>query len=182
MEFDVHIVAVKNEVKEVLLVQSIDSTKIHATNLLPTASPVAYEQQDFVFTQEEERLACCAMYSHENAHLANIGEYVYEPNAAIIKAGAYKLVANRYGLCKMAPHTHLYIADHLVEGFPGRVWQIVETNVKSAKDIAANIKTRNYPLTPEQLRKKLKIKDNDAYTIIGARLGDKPTLLLCKKV
>lgn len=182
MEFDVHIVAVKNEVKEVLLVQSIDSTKIHATNLLPTASPVAYEQQDFVFTQEEERLACCAMYSHENAHLANIGGYVYEPNAAIIKAGAYKLVANRYGLCKMAPHTHLYIADHLVEGFPGRVWQIVETNVKSAKDIAANIMTRNYPLTPEQLRKKLKIKDNDAYTIIGARLGDKPTLLLCKKV
>ena len=182
MEFDVHIVAVKNEVKEVLLVQSIDSTKIHATNLLPTASPVAYEQQDFVFTQEEERLACCAMYSHENAHLANIGGYVYEPNAAIIKAGAYKLVANRYGLCKMAPHTHLYIADHLVEGFPGRVWQIVETNVKSAKDIAANIMTRNYPLTPEQLRKKLKIKDNDVYTIIGARLGDKPTLLLCKKV
>lgn len=182
MEFDVHIVAVKNEVKEVLLVQSIDSTKIHATNLLPTASPVAYEQQDFVFTQEEERLACCAMYSHENAHLANIGGYVYEPNAAIIKAGAYKLVANRYGLCKMAPHTHLYIADHLVEGFPGRVWQIVETNVKSAKDIAANIMIRNYPLTPEQLRKKLKIKDNDAYTIIGARLGDKPTLLLCKKV
>lgn len=182
MEFDVHIVAVKNEVKEVLLVQSINSTKIHATNLLPTASPVAYEQQDFVFTQEEERLACCAMYSHENAHLANIGGYVYEPNAAIIKAGAYKLVANRYGLCKMAPHTHLYIADHLVEGFPGRVWQIVETNVKSAKDIAANIMTRNYPLTPEQLRKKLKIKDNDAYTIIGARLGDKPTLLLCKKV
>ena len=82
----------------------------------------------------------------------------------------------------MAQHTHLYIADHLVEDFPGRVWQIVETNIKDTKNISANIMTRNYPLTPEQLRKKLKIKDNDTYTIIGARLADKPTLFLCKKI
>ena len=82
----------------------------------------------------------------------------------------------------MAPNTHLYLANHWVEDFPGRVWQIVESNVKDTTNISANIMTRNYPLTPEQLRKKLKIKDSDTHTIIGARLADKPTLFLCKKL
>ena len=58
----------------------------------------------------------------------------------------------------------------------------MSTDVKKQKDIRANIMTRNYPLTPEQLRKKLKIKDSDTHTIIGARLGDKPTLLLAERI
>jgi hypothetical protein len=178
---DVHVVAVKNEVKEVLLVQSDGSTTIHATNLVPTGA-TAVQKHQFSFTPNEEKQACCAMYSAANTHLAEAGAYIYEPNAAIIKAGAYKSIATQYGLCKMAQHTHLYLADHLVENFPGRVWQIIETNTKNYKDISAGIMTRNYPLTPEQLRKKLKIKDNDTYTIIGARLEDKPTLFLCKKI
>ena len=178
---DVHVVAVKNEVKEVLLVQSDGSTTIHATNLVPTGA-TAVQKHQFSFTPNEEKQACCAMYSAANTHLAEAGAYIYEPNAAIIKAGAYKSIATRYGLCKMAQHTHLYLADHLIENFPGRVWQIIETNTKNYKDISAGIMTRNYPLTPEQLRKKLKIKDNDTYTIIGARLEDKPTLFLCKKI
>jgi hypothetical protein len=108
--------------------------------------------------------------------------YIYEPNAAIIKAGAFKLVAQRYGLCKMAPNTHLYLSQQFVEDFPGRVWQILESNIKDAKNTHASILTRNYPLTPEQLRKKLKIKENDTHTIIGARLGDKPILFLAKRI
>ena len=178
MSFDVHIVAVKNEVKEVLLVQTTLEPTIHAVNLSPTT------QQTFSFTQEEEKSAT-PYTPAESAH--NLGEadttYIYEPNAAIIKAGAFKLVAQRYGLYKMAPNTHLYLSDQLIEDFPGRVWQILEINPKDMKQIpGANILTRNYPLTPEQLRKKLKIKDSDTHTIIGARLGDKPTLFLCNKI
>ena len=82
----------------------------------------------------------------------------------------------------MAQHTHLYLANKLIENFPGRRWKIITTNPKDTKNIRANILTRNYPLTPEQLRKKLKIKDSDTHTIIGARLADKPTLFLCEKV
>ena len=178
MSFDVHIVAVKNEVKEVLLVQTDGEPTIHAVNLSPTT------QQTFSFTQEEEKSAT-PYTPAESAH--NLGEadttYIYEPNAAIIKAGAFKLVAQRYGLYKMAPNTHLYLSDQLIEDFPGRVWQILEINPKDMKQIpGANILTRNYPITPEQLRKKLKIKDSDTHTIIGARLAEKPILLLAKRI
>ena len=191
--WDVHIVAVKNEVKEVLLVSDLDryhpvtttegyrrdnEGKVYATNILTLSdTPVG-----FSFTRCEEREAQCEYYDGAREELISAGAYVYEPNAAIIKAGAFKLVAQRYGLCKMAPNTHLYLSKELVEDFPGRVWQILESNIKDAKNTQASILTRNYPLTPEQLRKKLKIKDSDTHTIIGARIGDKPTLLLAKRV
>lgn len=172
MSFDVHIVAVKNEVKEVLLVQTTLEPTIHAVNLSPTT------QRTFSFTQEEEKQTPLISYSS-----LTTPPYLYEPNAAIIKAGAFKLVAQRYGLYKMAPNTHLYLSDQLIEDFPGRVWQILEINPKDMKQIpGANILTRNYPLTPEQLRKKLKIKDSDTHTIIGARLAEKPILLLAKRI
>ena len=187
--WETHIVAVKNEVKEVLLISSTTKenrnsieASIHAINIQPTGHTVEYQPQEFVFTQDEEKQAECALYSLSQPLSAESGSYIYEPNAAIIKAGAFKLIATRYGLCKMAQHTHLYLAPHHIEDFPGRVWQIIKTDIKECKDISASIMTRNYPLTPEQLRKKLKIKDNDMYAIIGARLADKPTLFLCKKI
>ena len=174
--FDVHIVAVKNEVKEVLLVQTDGEPTIHAVNLSSNT------QHTFSFTLEEEKSAT-PYTPAESTH--NLGEadttYLYEPNVAIIKAGAFKLVAQRYGLHKMAPNTHLYYSEQQVEDFPGRVWKIMEVNPKDTKNTCASVLTRNYPLTPDQLRKKLKIKEGDQLTIIGARLGDKPTLFLCKK-
>ena len=191
--WDVHIIAVKNEVKEVLLVSCFDryhpvtttegyrsdnEGKVYATNILTLSdTPIA-----FSFTRCEEREAQCKHYDASREELIAPGAYIYEPNAAIIKAGAFKLVAQRYGLCKMAPNTHLYLSTQLIEDFPGRVWQILESNIKDAKNTQASILTRNYPLTPEQLRKKLKIKDSDTHTIIGARLAEKPTLLLAKRV
>ena len=191
--WDVHIVAVKNEVKEVLLVSGLDryhpvtttegyrrenEGMVYATNMLTLSdTPVG-----FSFSRSEEREAQCEYYDGSREELISAGAYIYEPNAAIIKAGAFKLVAQRYGLCKMAPNTHLYLSKELVEDFPGRVWQIIESNMKDAKNTQASILTRNYPLTPEQLRKKLKIKNSDTQTIIGARIGDKPTLLLAKRV
>ena len=108
--------------------------------------------------------------------------YIYEPNAAIIKAGAFKLVAQRFQFVKMATNTHLYLSHQLIKDFPGRVWKVVSINPRETKNIAANIMTRNYPLSPDELRKKLKIKDSNTSTIIGARLADKPTLFLCNKL
>ena len=191
--WDVHIIAVKNEVKEVLLVSCFDryhpvtttegyrsdnEGKVYATNILTLSdTPIA-----FSFTRCEEREAQCKHYDASREELIAPGAYIYEPNAAIIKAGAFKLVAQRYGLCKMAPNTHLYLSTQLIEDFPGRVWQILESNIKDAKNTQASILTRNYPLTPEQLRKKLKIKDSDTQTIIGARIGEKPILLLAKRI
>lgn len=195
--FNVHIVAVQNEVKEVLLFtyqhcyhpvttpkvyQRENNTQIYATNLIPATNHIDYQQQTLTFTLAEEQQALCSTYTSKDAHLIQQDAYIYEPNAAIIKSGAFKLIAERYLLTKMASNTHLYLSDQLLTDFPGRVWQIIDTNIKDTKDLRANIMTRNYPLTPEQLRKKLKIKDSNTHTIIGARLADKPTLFLCKRI
>jgi hypothetical protein len=195
--WDVHIVAVKNEVKEVLLVSSVErcfsvthSSRdkedskgiVYATNLLAVPSPSGPSAIPFSFYKDEEHNARCQHFDASLQYLIAPGAYIYEPNAAIIKAGAFKLIAQRYGLSKMAPNTHLYLSEALVEDFPGRVWQIIESNIKDAKHTNASILTRNYPLSAEQLRKKLKIKDSDTHTIIGARLGEKPTLFLAKRI
>lgn len=177
----VHIVAVKNEVKEVLLVGSGCNT-IQAINISSTYDSAGYAGETFVFTQDEERDARCELYSSNDAHLLERGSYIYEPNSAILKAGAFKLVGQCYGLYKMAPHTHLYMSDTLVSNFPGRIWQIVESQIKDCHDIRASIMTRNYPLSPDALRKKLRMKESDSHTLIGARLADKPTLFLCQKI
>lgn len=182
MSFDVHIVAIKNEVKEVLLIQSNDSGSTYAKNIVNSSKSDENNNQTFNFKTEEEHDSKCLIYSSANAHLTQHGNYIYEPNAAIIKSGAFKLVGERYGLCKMGVNTHLYLAKDYVTEFPGRVWKIVETNCKDTKGISANVMTRNYPITADQLRKKLKVKDSDTHTIIGARLGEKPTLFLCKRV
>jgi hypothetical protein len=173
---DVDIVAVNNEVKEVLLWSKIDPTpcRIHAVNL-------GGKTTEWSFTQEEERNAPCMLWDAQRGDQLTEGTYIYEPNAAILKAGAYKLVGARYGLQKWGQNTHLYLSTHYVEDFPGRVWRMKEVVKKDTKDIRASVMTRNYPLTADQLRKKLKAKEGDTMTIIGARLGDKPIVVLAEK-
>jgi len=168
--WDIHIVAIKNEVKEVLLI-SDGNGKI-------TAIDLDKKDQAFVFTKEEEK-DCLLM----NGDATLNGGFLYEPNAAILKAGAYKLVAQRYGLQKLDTNTHLYVADTLVRNFPGRVWEIKSqiTNHKLPFE-NANVLTRNYPLTPEQLKKKLKLKDGGEMFVIGCRVAGKPTLYTAKRI
>ena len=172
-EWDVHVVALHNEVKEIIFVTG--NNRIHAVNIL-------HEGNDqFSFTRSEEKSALCAMADC-------ICEYIYEPNAAIIKAGAFRLVAERFQLYKLDHNTHLYTADQLTENFPGRVWKVIAQPIKNQRDIAAlgiqraAILTRNYPLTPEELRKKFKVQESDSHFLIGARIACKPILLLAKRV
>ena len=172
-EWDVHVVALHNEVKEIIFVTG--NNRIHAVNIL-------HEGNDqFSFTRSEEKSALCAMADC-------ICEYIYEPNAAIIKAGAFRLVSERYQLHKLDHNTHLYTADQLIEDFPGRVWKVIAQPIKNQRDIAAlgiqraAILTRNYPLTPEELRKKFKVQESDSHFLIGARIATKPTLILVERI
>ena len=164
VNWDIHIVAIKNEVKEVLLLSG-------GTGQITTID-LAQKDQAFVFTREEEQH--CGL-DIRDGKLAN---YLYEPNAAILKAGAYKLVAQRFGLHKLDVNTHVYTSRQFIENFPGRVWRITEKqNLKQA-----NVLTRNYPLTPEQLKKKLHLRDGGTAFVIGCRVAGKPTLLYAERV
>ena len=172
-DWDIHIVALQNEVKEVLFISG--SGMIHTANIYPHKTDL------FTFTREAEKNASSTIVSH-------INQYLYEPNAAIIKAGAFRLIAERYQVEKLDNNTHLYTSNKYIESFPGRCWEIIASSIKDVQDIAAHninraaIVTRNYPLSPEQLRKKLKLRDSDLHYLIGARVASRPTLLLAKRV
>ena len=165
--WDCHIVAIKNEVKELLLLSG-------GTGQI-TAIDLEKKEQAFCFTREEEQN--CQMV---NGKCEN-GKWLYEPSAAILKAGAYKLVGARYGLQKLDVNTHLYTSERLVTDFPGRKWKI-EQVVRDRKDLPVELKqtnvlTRNYPMTPEQLKKKLHLRDGGTAYLIGARIQGKPTVV-----
>lgn len=171
-DWDTHIVAVNNEVKEVLFLTG--TGVMHAVNIRATHT------DHLVFSDEEEKTA--------PLHIATaIQQYIYEPNAAIIKAGAFRLVGNRYELQKLDTNTHLYTADTLLPDFPGRVWEVIEAEVKDPKkqlDTQAkySIISRNYPLSPEEIRKKYKLKDGDDRYLLAARHQGKPRLILARRI
>ena len=169
-DWDTHIVAVNNEVKEVLILTGKGS--IYAVNICATHT------DSFVFNDEEEKKAQVCFAS-------DIEQYIYEPNAAIIKAGAYRLIGERYGIKKLDTNTHLYTSDKLLPDFPGRKWQVQEVLTKHSSlntKLKYSILTRNYPLSPDQIRKKLKLQDGDDLYIVGARLQGKPVLVLGNRV
>ena len=188
--WDIYVVAIKNEVKELLLLSG-------GTGQI-TAIDLDKKNQAFVFTREEESCSEAVLQAKPvlqcNGPTGEAGLFLYEPNSAILKAGAYKLVAERFGLHKLDVNTHLYCSEQLVENFPGRVWHITEqiTNHKNAVNRAlaaeklqitnANVLVRNYPLTPEALKKKLHLRDGGTDFVIGCRVAGKPTLFYAQRV
>lgn len=175
----VFVVGYSNECKEILfLVQPhTKEPTVEAVDL----SDVGSAENTFTFEFAEEARAD-ALYDEPR-------EYVYEPSAMILKAGAFKLIASRFDLKKIAPNTHLYTSDKIQSDFPGKVFSI-ESHLKSdAKSIAkflpkgyANVATRNYPLTPQQLKIKLRVKDGGDQFIIGFSGIKKKYLILANRV
>ena len=179
--WDVYVIAVKNEVKEVLLVSQESGVRNQESGI--TAVDLYYPEQAFSFTREEESNseAVCqpegrSVFSPEKP------VFLYEPNAAILKAGAYKLIAQRFGLHKLDVNTHLYASCQLVSHFPGRVWRVTVANANTNANTNANIICRNYPLTPDQLKKKLHLRDGGTAYVIGCRVAGKPTLFYAERV
>lgn len=176
----VHIVAVQGEVKEVLFILShveypIDRIEINAVNLL-TNSIISLS-----FRRVEERVADVAFGDPQR--------YLYEPNAAVLKAGAFRLVASRFGLVKLAPNSHLYTSDTLRSNFPGRVF-VCENSLKPDRKtlqalvptMRANLTVRNFPQSVAELRKKLGLQEGgDCYLFATTMLNGDKRLLICRK-
>ena len=180
--WDIYVVAIKNEVKELLLLSG-------GTGQI-TAIDLDKKDQAFTFTREEESnseaVLQCNGLTAERSNSPKDGQekhmlFLYEPNAAILKAGAYKLVAERFGLHKLDVNTHLYCSEELVADFPGRVWRINGERL-AVRGERANVLTRNYPLTPEALKKKLHLRDGGTAYVIGCRVAGKPTLFYAQRV
>jgi hypothetical protein len=100
---------------------------------------------------------------------------LYEPSAAFTKAGAYRLLAARFGLHKLHPHTHLYTSTELCPDFPGRIFQIYGIYPASGKGLPvtqASITIRNFPAEAATLMKKLGLKDGGDDTLMACTLMD----------
>ena len=112
--------------------------------------------------------------------------YLYEPNASIMKAGLFKTVAKRYNVEKLHPSTHLYTSEELVENFPGRSFKVERVTKVQRKEIQdidkANLSIRNFPGNVADLRKKLKLKDGGDTYIFACTLHDNSkVLIICEK-
>jgi hypothetical protein len=157
----VHVVSVGNELKELLFhintQAACQNPTIHCV-LLNDA-----QTHHFSFTYEEEQHAAPSTCTAPKT-------YLYEPNAAWLKAGCFKLIAARYGLEKMHQHTHLYTSDTHIADFPGKVftilanWSYTEFG-KTVPVKQANCISRNFPLQVAALQKKHKITDGGSSSL-----------------
>ena len=204
--WDIYVVSVNNEVKELLL---LDTPRPplkppHCAMLAGTpgggvekmgiiqsihAVVLGEEQREYCFTVEEEQAAQVSFIEPSGPLSLSPAVYLYEPDAAILKAGAFRSVGARYKLMKAAPNTHLYFATQIGENrnqLPGRWWQVVGVYTR-AKEVQraltrANVLTRNYVLPADALRGQLRLKDGGDDYIVGCRIADKPLLLHCRLV
>lgn len=176
---EVHVVSVQNECKELLLLLTAEA----ATG--PTFHCVNFGTgtQRFSFTAAEEQQAACPL-------AAAPGQYLYEPNASLLKAGAFRVPAVRFGLRKLHPNSHLYTSDAFAADFPGRVFVIEsvcgfskwELKTLTASTPQANLTVRNFPASVDELRKRLKLREGGGTYLFATTLADgRKVIAKCKK-
>lgn len=174
---EVHVVSVNNECKELLLILGGAAVEgsIHTINYH------GGEVQKFVYAASEEVAALCP-------YATSVARYLYEPNSSLMKAGCYRLPAQRYGLSKLHPNTHLYTSDTLVSDFPGRVFRVERVCGFGKKELKtlgckqANLAVRNFPERVDALQKRLKIQDGGSTYLFATTLQDESkALIVCTK-
>ena len=176
---ELHVVAVANECKELdfILERGYQGEiQFVCVNLLT-------EQPEVRFTMEEER--------NSSGKLAeSVLKYLYEPNPAVMKAGCFKLLTQRFDVFKLHKNSNLYTSEDLISDFPGRIfevegWTPYNKKVKQAllQEVdKASIAVRNFPLSVADLRKTLKISDGDEWFLFATTLkGEQKILIKTKK-
>lgn len=181
---EIHIVSVKNECKEILIKIEPgfdDEIKFFCLNFVGNDLKSA---QLFEFSEHSESSA-------NSDYAPKIKRYLYEPNASLMKSGVFKLISQRFVIDKLHVSSHLYTSDNLIPDFPGRIFEVVgfaPFNKKVKKELLnditeASVATRNFPLSANELRKSLNLKESDKNYVFGTTLiGEKKVVILCKKI
>ena len=193
---EIHVVAVKNECKELLVLCQQTTDNGQQTSCNNQLSAVSHqlsavdlrENWRFNFTEEEENEAVVSFADE-------IGKYLYEPGVACMKAAPFKLLSQRFNIKKLHRNSHLYTSDELVYDFPGRIFEVINVvnfDKKAKKMLSqqttdnrqqtlskASIAVRNFPLSADELRKQLGFKDGDDFYVFGTTMkGEKKVLVL----
>lgn len=177
---EAHIVSVGNECKELLLLLGqgegvpADDIPIHCVNFTGVPAP-----QALVFTRRQEKERACP-------YTPQLKSYLYEPNASVLKAGAFRSLSSLYKVEKLHPNSHLYTSDHFLPDFPGRKFRITsscgfgkkEVKEMLAAEKKANLTVRNFPATVAELRKRLKLAEGGGTYLFATTLADEKKVLI----
>lgn len=179
---EVHVVSVNNECKELLLLKSDarieEDIVFHCINMINNGYVDKY-----IFSQSTENMATISCAD-------DIRAYLYEPNASVLKAGAFKILSIDFGVEKLHINSHLYTSDSYLKEFPGRKFKVKEVIPFKKKEIKdklsmfqkANITTRNFPLSVDEIRRRLKIKEGgENYIFATTMYNEEKVLILCEK-
>ncbi|WP_449397965.1 class I SAM-dependent methyltransferase [Chryseobacterium wanjuense] len=146
--FRIDIIALKNDVKEVVVFLSNENSGEIICNSLNLESG----ESVFTFNFGEEEKALAAYSEPE--------KFIYIPNHSILKAGVFNLISEKFSLKKLHPNTHLYTSQEKLNDFPGRIFEMEIIDAKHIKKKSQfNIISKNYPLKPEEIKKKYNLKD-----------------------
>ena len=173
---EVHIISVNNECKELLLVLSArnmdENLRIYCVN---DAQSFVCDELDMEFSQV--KIAPSTLEEMQ---------YLYEPNASLMKAGCFGVLSGRYDARMLSKNSHLFVSQAPIEAFPGRSFRIIAVSSFNKKELKrhlagitkANIATRNFPLSVAELRKRLKLKDGGETYIFATTLNDESHVLV----
>ena len=184
---ELHVIAVNNECKELTAVlyrmNSVNESSEKEVVISCEQVVNNFVHQHLDFTISEEKKAVCTLTE-------KVESYLYEPGAALLKAGAYRILSERYGVKKLHANSHLYTSDVEVN-FPGRCFRVLAVSGFGKKELKsflqgvekANLTVRNFPSTVAELRKKLKLKEGGDVYLFATTLanGDK-VLIKCEKL
>ena len=172
---EVHIISVNNECKELLLVLSarnMGNLRIYCVN----------DAQSFVCDELDMESSSVKIAPSTLEEM----QYLYEPNASLMKAGCFGVLSERYDARMLSKNSHLFVSRDLIAVFPGRSFRIIAISSFNKKELKrhlsgitkANIATRNFPLSVAELRKRLKLKDGGETYIFATTLSDESHVLV----
>ena len=182
---EVHIISVNNECKELLLVLSArnmgEKLRIYCIN----------DAQSFVCDELDMESSSVKIAPSTLEEM----QYLYEPNASLMKAGCFGVLSGRYDARMLSKNSHLFVSREPIAAFPGRSFRIIAVSSFNKKELKrhlsgitkANIATRNFPLSVAELRKRLKLKDGGETYIFATTLSDESHVLVitekaCQKI
>ena len=187
---EVHIISVNNECKELLLVLSArnmgDMEASSADGEVKRAGNLRIycinDAQSFVCDESDMETSAVKIAPSTLEEM----QYLYEPNASLMKAGCFGVLSERYDARMLSKNSHLFVSREPIEAFPGRSFRIIAISSFNKKELKrhlsgitkANIATRNFPLSVAELRKRLKLKDGGETYIFATTLSDESHVLV----
>ena len=187
---EVHIISVNNECKELLLVLS--ARNMGEMEVSSADGEVKHVENLRIYCINDAQSFVCDELDMESSQVkiapSTLEEmqYLYEPNASLMKAGCFGVLSDRYDARMLSKNSHLFVSQAPIEAFPGRSFRIIAVSSFNKKELKrhlsgitkANIATRNFPLSVAELRKRLKLKDGGETYIFATTLNDESHVLV----